>query len=192
MAEKKYGFTESNLKYAQLIYACMQDDWWVDHITTPEGLQVTARMYGSVLYDIKGLRSGYISVNALKAVLAGEVTVTQLSDEHYHARQTSGRDIIRFFTEHRNCSFEEFALYLQRLCSVHKVLRTENQDLKKFQNNGEDLHWIEEYKLAGVELIRVELERGKNWTKQSLAKHANDEPTPLEVAAKELATLYGN
>ncbi len=190
MAEKTYGFTAANLNYARLIYTCMQDDWWRSHIETEDDHRVTARMFGSVLYDIKGLRSGYISTKALKAVLAGEVTVTQLSDEHYHARQTSGREIIQFFLDYPDCDFEEFAMYLQRLCSVHKVLRQENQDLKQFQNSGN--HWVEEYKQAGIELVRVELERGVKWSKQSLAKHANDDPTPLEVAAIELATLYGN
>ena len=187
--EKTYGFTAANLEYVSLIYSNMQSDWWVDHISNDDELRVTSRMISNLIHDIKGLRSGYVSVKALNAVINDEIKIGQLTNEHYHSRQTSGQSIVQYFLDHQDCTFEEFAMYLQRLCSVHKVLKAENMELRKYQ--AETSNWIEAYEQAGIELVKIGVERGDRWTRKVFEQHANDLPTPLQQVADNLAELYG-
>ena len=166
----------------------MNGDWWIDHIDTDDELRVTARMLGNILHDIKGLRTGYVSVNARNAVICGEKKVSDLTNEHFLARQTSGKNLVQFFLENPDCSIDEFLIFLRQICSVHLVLKAENEELKKYQNQG--LQWHEEYELAGVQLVKIDFEG--NLTQSILREHYHTKSIDLKEIAQLLLIELNN
>ena len=71
---------------------------------------------------------------------------------------------------------------------MHLVLKVENEELKKYQNQG--LQWYEEYELAGVQLVKVDFEG--NLTQNILQEHYRIKPTDLKEIAQLLEAEFNN
>jgi hypothetical protein len=144
LSEKQKNLYRIGLKYIDAIVA-------THNTSTPseDETKYCAGMIGMVLFKFPIMHTGLISVGALNAVQNNEISIKRLCLEHFHSRAQSGRMILREFSSLTNIQKLDI---LVKSCHVHRVLPSENQRLRRLQED-ETLTWEDQYKNAGVELV---------------------------------------
>lgn len=127
-------------------------------MTQPQ-LDYVARIIGNSLHDLTKIWSGYISTNAVKSILLKKDPFKSLTDDHYLSRLQSGKQIVEQLNEVNNIPFDLFLNTIREACSVHKILKSENNNLIKYQSKGGS--WTKSYISCGIDLIYVGDEMGK-------------------------------
>jgi len=112
---------------------------------------------GQTIFQIKN-PSGKISVQALDAVLSGQLTKSQLCDEHFYPRVDSGKFILSTFKD-REVNMKELIELIRKFTQTHKVLSEQNMQLKKLNSRNsthplKDASWEEQY--AHFEIVLVD------------------------------------
>jgi hypothetical protein len=131
------------------------------------------RLIGHLLHEVKPIKkSGYISERALEKLESGEyfryhkpgARGRVLCHEHFYSRQKSGKILCKIYDLHL-LNRQLLVELLDCFSIVHLVLPEENIALARIQNNEHTykLHWKDQYKLAGVDLVKDPKE--KNFTK---------------------------
>lgn len=111
-----------------------------------------------LFYNTNASRTNWFSEQALENYKQGK-SIKLNTQEHFYSRTKTAYDFLRHFRSGR-FNYNRLNLieaWIKSRIRTHTVTKEENQKLVAIQNgkHTKQLHWTEQYRLAGIPLIKV-------------------------------------
>lgn len=116
-------------------------------------LNILARTVGNALFDMTHTWSGFKSKRLIEAEQSNPKT--KKCPEHFYPRQVAGWRIIEHLIQYRGISRKKLFEYVSVFTQVHYTLPEENTKLIPYQKHGVFISPEHSYKLAEIELVKV-------------------------------------
>lgn len=152
------NFTQKDFDKIMVLYQHLVQTSPLYQNMSQSQMNYVARIIGNTVHDLTKIWSGYISNEALRQMISDN-NDQKITHDHYLSRLQSGKQIVQYFNNSNNISFDEFLNLIFEACYVHKITKSENSKLIQHQNTG--TAWYTCYTNAKIDLIYVGDEEGK-------------------------------